>query len=35
MIASVRQALAFVEGKEDRGCKAHIPPGIDVKASVK
>lgn len=32
MIASARQALAFADGKDDHGCKAHVPDEIDVKA---
>src|SRR5450631_76291 len=30
MVASARQALAFLEGSEDR-CKVHIPDEIDVR----
>jgi putative transcriptional regulator len=32
MIESARQALAFVEGREDHGCVVHVPDEIDVKA---
>ena len=32
MIESARQALAFVEGRENHGCVVHVPEDIDVKA---
>jgi putative transcriptional regulator len=32
MIASAKQALAFVKGEKDHGCIIHIPEEIDVKA---
>jgi putative transcriptional regulator len=32
MIESARQALAFVEGREDHDCVVHVPDEIDVKA---
>jgi putative transcriptional regulator len=32
MIESARQALAFAEGRENRGCVVHVPEEIDVKA---
>jgi putative transcriptional regulator len=32
MIASAKQALAFVKGEKNHGCIVHIPDAIDVKA---
>jgi putative transcriptional regulator len=31
MIRSVRQALAFAEGKASHGCKPHVPEEINVR----
>lgn len=31
IIKSAKQALAFVEGKEEHGCIVHIPDEIDVR----
>ena len=32
MIASAREALAFAKGRQNHGCKVHVPDDIDVKA---